>query len=174
MYASSRSTRRSTPGSSLLGAERRSGPDRLLQWALASLVAGLAVAGLRTVVTFDHGIWLVAYLLLVGFLAPLALGTGQAALREGRAGPGRTDAQALFWAFGTVAVPAGVFADSRLIVILGGAALLIALRWIAAPALEAQARSRMAALAYAHLGLVAFMAASVVVGVSFAWGTPWY
>lgn len=174
MYTSSRSAGQPTPRRPFLGVERYSGPDRLRQWAIASLLAGLAVAAARATVSFDHGIWLVAYLLLVGFLAPMALGAGQAALFEGRPGGDRTDTQALFWAFGTVVVPAGVLVESRLLVIVGGAALLIALRWIAASALEAPARLRRSALAYAHLGLVAFMAVSVVVGVILAWDTPWY
>ena len=147
------------------------GPDRLRQWALISLAAGLTAAGLRAAIPFDHGIWLVAYLLLVGFLAPFALGAGQAALLEGRAAKRGTDRQALLWAFGTVAVPAGVLADSRLPVLAGGLALLVALLWMA-PAPLGGRRLR-PALAYAHLGLVAFMAASVVVGVALAWDTPW-
>ena len=48
--------------------------------AAASLVAAASVAVLRATQPFEHGIWLVAYLFLVGFLAQLLLGRGQAAL----------------------------------------------------------------------------------------------
>jgi hypothetical protein len=174
MYGSRGSTRPLAPGSPRREIDGGDRLDPLRRWAFASLIAGLTAAGLRAAFAFDHGIWLVAYLLLVGFLAPFALSTGRAVLLDGRASRDRIDAQALFWGFGTIAVPVGVFADSRLAVVLGGVALLIALRWAAAPAIDAHGRSRRPALAYAQLGLVAFMAVSVVVGIVLAWDIPWY
>ena len=147
--------------------------DRLRQWALISLAAGVLVASLRAAVPFDHGIWLVAYLLLVGFLAAFLIAAGQAALLGSTAPMESTDGQAAFWAFGTIAVPTGVLGDSRLAVVAGGVALLVALRWMASAALAGDTRRAKPMLAYAYLGLISAVAASVGVGVALAWDIPW-
>lgn len=144
--------------------------------ALAALLIGLIVAGMRAAFPFEHGIWLVAYLLLVGFAAPLLLALGESKLLAGRApsGPG-AGLQAVLWLIGTVAVPAGVIADTRSLVVVGGLAL-----WLALASMLAATRPRRRSsppdaspvLAGAYVGLIAFMAGSVVVGFLLA-DMPW-
>jgi hypothetical protein len=71
--------------------------------AFLFLAAALVAAVVRASEPFDHGIWLVAYLFLVGFLAQLLLGLGQTALREQALQPASAQtvrAQAILWSVG--------------------------------------------------------------------------
>ena len=127
---------------------------------------------------FDHGIWLIAYLVLVGFLAQLLLGLGQAALLStaGLNSPSHQArlAQALHWNLGVVAVPAGVLANSRLAVVVGSVSLLAALASLwqtARPVLPGRAAPTRPGWAYALLLLA--MAASTLIGTALAWDIPW-
>jgi hypothetical protein len=135
-------------------------------------------AAVRAIAPFAHGIWLVAYLFLVGFLAQLLLGRCQAMLRAGRRT--RTDAppiraQAALWNCGVVAVPLGVLLDARLFVVLGSLALLTSLAafWQAYRSLRSEAGVPSGALEVGYVALIAFMAASVLLGTALAWDTPW-
>ena len=62
------------------GDDPAAGEPDLQAAALASLAAALVALVVRMAEPFEHGAWLVAYLVLVGFLAQLLLGRGQAAL----------------------------------------------------------------------------------------------
>jgi hypothetical protein len=146
--------------------------------ASLSLAAAVLAAAARTIEPFAHGIWLVAYLFLVGFLAQLLLGRCQAMLMA--AGRTRTDpppvgAQAALWNSGVVAVPLGVLLDARLFVVLGSLALLTSLAafWQAYRSLRSEAGVPPGALGVGYVALIAFMAASVLVGTALAWDTPW-
>ena len=153
-------------------------PD-LVAAALASLAAADVALVIQLAEPFDHGTWLVAYLVLVGFLAQLLLGLGQATLLSAHslgAPSGQTQlAQALLWNFGVIAVPAGVLADTRLAVVAGSITLLGALASFAnsaRPALPgSDARPTRRGWAYAVLLLV--MTASTLTGTALAWDTPW-
>src|SRR5215204_2443966 len=95
---------------------------------LASLsLAGAAVAAVvRAATPFDHGIWLVAYLFLVGFLAQTLLAAGQDSLyrRAGRPLSGRlVRMEVVLWNLGVVAVPLGVLVNARIAVVIGSCAL---------------------------------------------------
>jgi len=153
-------------------------PD-LTAAALASLAAATVALAIRIAEPFDHGIWLVAYLVLVGFLAQLLLGLGQAALLSafGVGAPsGQTRlAQALLWNFGVIAVPAGVLADTRLAVVAGSISLLVALasfRNTARPARPGSAACP-APLGWAYALLLLTMTASTLIGTALAWDIPW-
>jgi hypothetical protein len=154
-------------------------PADLTAPALAGLAAATAALAIRVSEPFDHGVWLIAYLFLVGFLAQLLLGLGQAGLRSvrGLAAPPRRVrlAQALLWNLGVIAVPVGVLADTRLSVIAGSLSLLAGLTLLGRTALptpaEAPAGRSRPALAYA--GLLTFMAASTFIGTALAWDIPW-
>jgi hypothetical protein len=139
------------------------------------LVAGTA-GGIYLVRPFDHGIWLVSYSFLVGFLAQDLLGRMQSGLLSaGRAVPPRVGLQASLWGSGALLVPAGVLADMRVLVMLGGAALLgaLALFWsVLLPVRTAGAR-KLRWLGAGQLALIVFMAASVLAGVAMAWESPW-
>jgi len=134
--------------------------------------AGLAAAS-RIVEPYEHAIWLVAYLLLVGFLAQLLLVRGQSAL----AAP--TDqllrAQAVLWNFGVFAVPAGVLGNVRIPIAAGSLALVTALVlfWRSVrPAYRVGGAGR-AAIGRGYAGLLIFMLASVIAGMLLASDVPW-
>lgn len=134
----------------------------------------MAVAALRIVEPFDHGAWLVAYLVLVGFAAQLLLARGRKLVS-----PERDAAMArrltVAWNLGVVAVPLGVLADSRLAVLLGGAALLLALAgyWRALYPNERGRRDVRRPVRWAYCGLLVVMTASVFIGVALGWDRPW-
>ena len=136
--------------------------------ALIGAAAAVVAVVLRIAAPFDHGTWMIAYLVLVGALAPWLLAFGEE--RLGAAADRRTAPEAAAWLAGVIAVPAGVLADARVLVVAGGVALLAALVSIARRALAAGAAAR--ALA-AHGVVIAFMAASTLIGIGLAWDTPW-
>jgi hypothetical protein len=140
-------------------------------------LAAAAVAGMiRAATPFDHGIWLVAYLFLVGFLAQALLAAGQDSLyrRTGRPPSGRlVRMEAVLWNFGVVAVPLGVLLNARIAVVAGSCALLPALG-LFARSLGISPNSHGAIpIAMAYMALVLAMSASVVIGTALAWDVPW-
>jgi hypothetical protein len=154
---------------------RRSGRPDLEHLALASLVAAATVAILRATEPFEHGIWLVAYLFLVGFLAQLLLGRGQAALFASAklSGPPPVirRAECVLWNFGVAIVPVGVLAETRLAVLLGTMALVGALASFfgdVRPGLRGNAP-----VGGSYLALLVLMAASAITGLALAWDIPW-
>ena len=146
--------------------------------ALASLAAAVVALVMRIADPFAHGAWLVAYLVLVGFLAQLLLGLGQSALMStGLAAPPRwiRSAQAILWNVGVVAVPFGVLAQTRLAVVVGSLSLIGALASLArttGPAL-AEAIARRNWLGWGYACLLAGMAASTLIGTALAWDVAW-
>jgi hypothetical protein len=157
---------------------RHSRPD-LTAAALVSLAAAAVAIAVLVAEPFNHGGWLVAYLVLVGFLAQLLLGRGQAALLSAGGLPapprGVRLAQALLWNLGVIAVPVGVLAETRLAVVAGSVSLIAALLSLwrtARPALTAAA-ARPSPLVRGYACLLVVMTASVFVGTALAWDTPW-
>jgi hypothetical protein len=153
-------------------------PD-LTAAALASLAGTAMALALRIAAPFAHGTWLIAYLVLVGFLAQLLLGLGQTALlwANGSAAPPRRVrlAQALLWNLGVVAVAVGVLADTRLAVVVGTVSLMAALALLAKTARPALARALALGswLEWGYAGLLAGMTASTLIGTVLAWDIPW-
>jgi hypothetical protein len=79
------------------------------------------------------------------------------------------------WNAGVILVPAGVLIGVRLPVVIGGLALLAALSLFARSARaarKAEPEPRRGLWA-AQVALIAFMAASVLVGTALAWEKPW-
>jgi hypothetical protein len=146
--------------------------------ASLSLAAAVLAAAARAIEPFAHGMWLVAYLVLVGFLAQLLLGRCQAMLLA-TGPPGISSppirAQAALWNAGVVAVPLGVLVGARLFVVLGSVALLTSLAafWQAYRSLSSESGAAPGALGIGYRALILFMAASVLVGTALAWDTPW-
>lgn len=140
--------------------------------ALLGLAAGLVTLAIRISTSFERGSWLVAYLLLVGFLGPFLLARGQRRLDpEGR----RECLQAALWALGVIAVPAGVFADARVLVAVGAVALWGSLTVMVADFSRARGDegSKPVRLLRAHAVVVAVMAISAGIGLGLAWDRPW-
>jgi hypothetical protein len=138
--------------------------------AAASLAGAVLAAGLRIADPYEHGIWLVAYLVLVGFAAQLLLARGQLALTPEPPSSETVGRQAALWNLGVLAVPLGVLADSRLAVVAGGLALLVALasyaRALGGPFASRRIRAH-------YVALLSVMTASVFVGVGLGWDRPW-
>jgi hypothetical protein len=138
----------------------------------------VVAAAARAIEPFDHGIWLVAYLFLVGSLAQLLLGRGQATLlvasRSGANAP-PIGAEVACWNAGVVAVPLGVLVGARLFVVLGSVALLTALAafWQGSRPCRSDSRTVSAWRGIAYKALIITMAASAVVGTVLAWEIPW-
>jgi hypothetical protein len=144
--------------------------------ATISLTAAAVAGTIRAVTPFEHGIWLVAYLFLVGFLAQALLAAGQDSLyrRAGRSPSVRlVRMEAVLWNLGVVAVPLGVLVDARLGVVIGSCVLLPALG-LFARSLTISANSHDAIpIGMAYMALVLAMATSVVIGTALAWDIPW-
>jgi hypothetical protein len=128
-----------------------------------SLVTAVFAAAARAIEPFDHGIWLVAYLFLVGFMAQYLLARGQSMLSP--TGQPAADSppireQATLWNAGVVGVPVGVFADARLLVVLGSVALLASLGafWHAYGSVRLEPDIELGALRVAYRALILFMA----------------
>jgi hypothetical protein len=144
--------------------------------ATISLFAAALAGVVRAATPFDHGIWLVAYLFLVGFLAQALLGAGQSSLyrRAGRPLSGRlVRMEVVLWNFGVVAVPLGVLVNARIAVVVGSCALLPALV-LFARSLNPSANPHGAiSIAMAYTALLLGMASSVLIGTALAWDIPW-
>jgi hypothetical protein len=144
-----------------------------------SLLAAAAATIVQIAQPFDHGPWLISYLLLVGAVGPYLLGRGQAALLELADQPPvlgiARRAQLTLWTIGMIAVPVGVLADARLGVVLGSLSLLVSLasfwasvRLVATPHVLARGWR-----ATAYIALLGFLATSAVVGTALAWDIQW-
>jgi hypothetical protein len=103
-------------------------------FTVGAVAVALALA--RSQQPFDHGWWLVAYLVLVGGLSQFILGAGQLALGAAfatvPAGQRLLAGELVLWNLGAVLVPVGVFAGAPGVVALGSAVLLAALALFAA------------------------------------------
>jgi hypothetical protein len=148
------------------------GPEALF------LAAALVVALVRAIEPFEHGIWLVAYLFLVGFAAQLLLRRGELGLlaSSGSPPPAAARWQVVLWNAGSVAVPAGVLADARLLVVAGAVCLLAALGlfWRSLRRSRGPDGNSSASMRRGYAAVILFMAASTFVGTALAWDTPWY
>lgn len=157
-------------------ASRPSRPQPLALVAALGAAAGLVAVAARIATSFEHGIWLIAYLLLVGALAPALLARGERRLLAAPLEGAGARLLAGLWLAGVIAVPAGVLGSARLLVCAGAACLLAALAILAArafggQAVPAAARGRVDATI--HVALLIAIAASTAIGVALAWGEPW-
>ena len=147
-----------------------------LACAACFLLAAVAAAVTRAAVSFAHGWWLVAYLLLVGCIAQALLGIG-APLRAGRTG-GRAPSAALvrwqlgLWNAGTLAVAVADLGGAPAGVLAGSASLLAALWLFARGFARAGGRGPTRGWLALYPLLVAFMAGSAIVGCYLAEALP--
>ncbi|MCO5316740.1 MAG: hypothetical protein M9938_11360 [Solirubrobacterales bacterium] len=147
------------------------GPPALIWPASLFLAVTGVVTIIRAATPFEDGIWLIAFLLLVGFLAQVLLAVGQAALRPEGISGSRVAAEALLWNVGTVLVPVGTMTGGKLGVILGSIALIAALALFARSGIEAGAGGGL--LRPIYLLFAVFMAVSVATGIGLSWTQPW-
>lgn len=149
-----------------------SGPPALVWPAWGFLGATAVATVVRASVEFDKGIWLVAYLLLVGFVAQILFATGQAALRPDGIPPRVVAAEAVLWNAGSVLVPVATLAGGKAGVVVGSLALIAAVLLFARSALGAvRGHGNLRPL---FLLFCCFMAVSVATGIGLSWASPWF
>lgn len=95
------------------------------------VVAGGLVAAATAPTPSTHASWAAAYLVLVGGVAQVALGWGQAVLAPHLPSRRRVLAQIAAWNAGNTAVLAGTLTGITLVVDLGGALLVVGLALLA-------------------------------------------
>jgi hypothetical protein len=134
----------------------------------ACVVAGGLVAAITRPTGFDLGSWLAAFLVLVGGVAPIVLGTGQAWLAAEAPPPGRVRAEATTWYLGVAATVGGTLAGAPVVTTLGGlasaAALVLFLRGVARPG-----PGRRGAALVLYRAVAAVVLVSTPVGLALAW-----
>ena len=131
------------------------------------IVAGGLVAAVSGPTNFERGPWLAAYLVLVGGVAQVVLGGGQAWLAE-RVPPHRsTRTEAWSWNIGVVAVVIGTLASLPVLTSLGGLASAVALWLFLAGVHTVRPAPRMAALLYRSVAAIVLV--SIPVGLALAW-----
>lgn len=133
----------------------------------ACVVAGGLVAAFSAPMDIDHGSWVAAFLVLIGGVAQIALGAGQAWLAE-RAPRRRTiAAQEWSWNLGGVAVLAGTLVSLPVLTSIGGLSIAISLALFANGTRSRSDELRKLVLLYRCV--VVFVLASIPVGIALAW-----
>lgn len=153
-----------------------SGDDMLVRWPAVRpfLVVGSActiVGGVVAAVTrptgFELGSWLAAYLVLVGGVAQIALGVGQAWLADERPRQTEVRAEVATWNLGVVATVVGTLVSMPIVTTLGGIASVVALALFLAGVRRAGSARQWARILYR--GVAAMVLVSTPVGLALAW-----
>ncbi len=133
--------------------------------AACIVLGGLVSAAIAPTPT-EHGSWAVAYLVLVGGVAQVALGAGQALLAP--AAPSRRVARSemIGWNAGNAAVLAGTLLGFTWLADIGGAILVVSLALVTRQMRGATRRP--AWPLYLYRGLVALVLVSIPVGLVLA------
>jgi hypothetical protein len=131
-----------------------------------SVLAGGLVSAASAFAPSEHAAWAVAYLVLVGGIAQVGLGVGQASLA--REGPhrGTTVAELVSWNVGDAAVLAGPLLGMPPLVDIGGGLLAGALGLVAWEVRGHAGRAPWSLRAFR--GLVALLVVSIPVGLVLA------
>ena len=139
-------------------------------WLTAAIASAIATA----IDPYEHGVWLVAYLFLVGFAAQFLLARGRDAISP-TVPAGLVNLQTVLWNLGVVAVPVGVLADVRIPIAVGSLALVAALSlfWSSVRAAYDAGGAGRTATGWAFAALLAFMLASTVIGMALGSDIPW-
>lgn len=132
-----------------------------------AIVAGGIVAAIARPLDIDLGSWTAAFLVLVGGVAQIGLGVGQAWL-TGRRPPARLrNLELLGWNIGGLLTIAGTFAAAPVITSLAGVILVATLAAFLVGTRVASDGARRWHVAYR--GLVIFVLGSIPVGLLLAW-----
>jgi hypothetical protein len=133
----------------------------------ASVIAGGLVAAVTRPTGFEMGSWLAAYLVLVGGVAQIALGVGQAALAQLSPPSATVRAEVVSWNLGLGATMIGSLASLPVVTSLGAvatiAALVLFLRGVRGRATEAR-RWRLL-----YGGVILVVLVSTPIGLALAW-----
>ena len=133
----------------------------------ALVVAGGLVAAVTGPTGWDDGSWVAAYLVLVGGVVQIALGTTQTVI--GRAAPrrGAIRLELIAWNLGVVATIAGTLIGASLLSTIGGVATASAL--IAFLSVRTRITDPVDWIAIGHRSLAVMVLVSIPVGVTLAW-----
>jgi hypothetical protein len=130
-------------------------------------IAGGLVAAVSRPTGFAHGSWLAAYLVLVGGVAQIGLGAGQAWLAEKPPSRSATMVELTTWNVGIVAVIIGTLLGTPVVTTLGAAASVGSIAIFLA-------RSRYTRLEHPRLcvlyrGISVIVLVSSPIGIALAW-----
>lgn len=163
------------PSSARCAAGRSEG-DLIARWPAVRPFIGVGVActvtgGLVAAVTrptgFELGSWVAAYLVLVGGVAQIGLGVGQAWLAQEPPARREVRAEVVTWNLSIVATVVGTLVASPIVTTVGGVVLVVALGRFFAGVRTAGAASRTARTVYR--GFAAILLVSTPVGLTLAW-----
>jgi hypothetical protein len=135
---------------------------------IASVVAGGLVAAVARPTKFADGSWLAAYLVLVGGVSQIALGTGQGVLARRAPSTRLVAAEVAAWNLGLLAVTLGTLAPAVILTALGGLATAVALAWFLSGVRQSGTVLPTGVL-HLYRGLAAFVLVSTPVGLLLAW-----
>jgi hypothetical protein len=133
---------------------------------LSTIVGGVTAAVTRPT-GFELGSWLAAFLVLVGGVAQIALGIGQAWLSDQPPSPASLRAEVITWNVGMAATIAGSLLAAPAVTTLGGVVFAVALCVFLRSVPRSGASPRWARLLYRWL--VAVVLLSTPVGLVLAW-----
>jgi hypothetical protein len=133
----------------------------------ASITAGGVVAAVTRPTGFELGSWLAAFLVLVGGIAQIALGIGQAWMAERPPRSATVTAEVVTWNLGLVATIVGSLASAPVVTAAGAVAIVVALVLFLRGVGSAADAARGPRLLYR--GVIAVVLISTPVGLGLAW-----
>jgi hypothetical protein len=135
----------------------------------ACVVAGGVVAAVSRPTDFELGPWLAAFLVLVGGVAQIALGAGQAWLVVRPSAPRRVAIEVVTWNAGAALTIVGSLASLPVVTTLGGLALLCALALFFDTVRRGNAASWSRVARRLYMGVTAVVLVSTPIGLALAW-----
>ncbi len=131
------------------------------------VVGGGGVAAVTRPTEFTAGSWVAAYLVLVGGVAQIALGAGQATLMLQSVRTSTATVEAVLWNVGVGATISGTLVSAPVVTTIGGFATAGALLFfLVAVRREIDRKIR---LAWVYQAIVAVVLLSVPIGLALAW-----
>lgn len=135
----------------------------------ACTIAGGLVAAITRPTGWAEGSWLAAYLVLVGGVAQISLGVGQAVLFERLPSGRHRRAEVVAWNLGQLGVIGGTLAPAVPVTLAGGLATMVALVLFLVGGRTGGAPPRLAPYRHLYRGVAALVLASTPIGLALAW-----
>jgi hypothetical protein len=132
-----------------------------------SITTGGVIAAVTRPTGFELGPWLAAFLVLVGGVAQIALGVGQAWMADQPPGSAAVTAEVASWNLGLVATIVGSLASAPLVTAVGAAAIVVALALFLRGVGNGATNVRWPRLVYR--GVIAVVLISTPIGLALAW-----
>ena len=132
-----------------------------------AIIAGGLVAAISRPTDFELGSWVAAYLVLVGGVAQIGLGVGQALMADRPPVPDPMRIELVSWNLAVVLTIAGTLADSPALTTIGGVATVVALVSFLGGVRRGRSRSRWPLALYRALAVVVLV--STPIGLVLSW-----